>query len=502
MRHVRFLTPVLVLGLVLGLVPSSLHSTAHASAPLLIVSELAWAGSIDSSSDEWVELANPGSSPVDLTGWSIHDGSTTYTLSGTVPAHGFFLVERAESATSIAADLVIPSLSFSNTGEPIALKNAGGTTIDDVNPAGSAWPAGSTTTKATMERISPEFAASDPSAWASSTADGPATASLGTTIRGTPRAANSVAAPSGERVTLDAPETPVLPGSVVLITLRVHDAPELFSYGLDVTYPAASVSSVTATEGAFLAGSPAASTTFQSGLVDGVAGTLRLAGSRLTTPPSTVSGSGVLSTLSFTLAPTASGSLDIGIAPSAFLSDATADIPGVTFSGATITVGAAVDPVEALVVAPGTARYSLVLTWDAPAGGAESYRIRRVQPDGSLAILGTVTTTSFTDDDTVSAGGAIVPTRSYAYEVTALRGSDVSTPVNASGVDPRGLLGDSTRDDTTNGRDLTGLARSWGLATGDADFARLSDTSVDGSVDGDDLVDLARNWARTYTVTP
>jgi hypothetical protein len=59
------------------------------------------------SSDDWIELYNPGTSEVILDGWSIQKqsalaNSTIYkkTLSGTIPAKGHFLIVRGDTATA------------------------------------------------------------------------------------------------------------------------------------------------------------------------------------------------------------------------------------------------------------------------------------------------------------------------------------------------------------------------------------------------------------------
>src|SRR3989338_8252749 len=61
----------------------------------VVVNEVAWAGSSDNSNDEWIELYNSTNQAVDLSGWYIEDdGSTKYQIaSGSVAAHGYFLIE-------------------------------------------------------------------------------------------------------------------------------------------------------------------------------------------------------------------------------------------------------------------------------------------------------------------------------------------------------------------------------------------------------------------------
>jgi hypothetical protein len=65
-----------------------------------MVSEIAWAGTAAAPADEWIEIANPGDVAVSLSGWTLEtdSGSLHVALSGTIPAHGFFLLERDDDA--------------------------------------------------------------------------------------------------------------------------------------------------------------------------------------------------------------------------------------------------------------------------------------------------------------------------------------------------------------------------------------------------------------------
>ncbi|MBN1494329.1 lamin tail domain-containing protein, partial [Candidatus Peregrinibacteria bacterium] len=133
-------------------------NTALAAAPgSVVINEVAWAGTADSSTDEWIELYNTTSSPIDLTGWTIVDdnGDAVYVIaSGMVAGNGYFLIEDSEETTSIPANAVI-NISLANTGDSLVLKDNLGAVIDTVNSTGGMWFAGNSTTKTTMERIDP-----------------------------------------------------------------------------------------------------------------------------------------------------------------------------------------------------------------------------------------------------------------------------------------------------------------------------------------------------------
>ncbi len=133
----------------------------------VIINEIAWAGTAASSYDEWLELYNPSEQPIDLTGWHLTagDGSPNIALSGTIPAHGFFLLERTDDTTvsDIPADQIYTG-TLSNDGEALTLFGPQGEIVDTANHSGGPWPAGNADTFATMERIG--TIPDSPSAWA------------------------------------------------------------------------------------------------------------------------------------------------------------------------------------------------------------------------------------------------------------------------------------------------------------------------------------------------
>ena len=88
--------------------PLALSATTH-----LMISEIQQR-SISNSDDEFVELYNPTDTAVDLGGWRLtkrpQDGSPetniVASMSGVIPAHGFFLITNDEAVSSTSADLV------------------------------------------------------------------------------------------------------------------------------------------------------------------------------------------------------------------------------------------------------------------------------------------------------------------------------------------------------------------------------------------------------------
>jgi hypothetical protein len=66
----------------------------------ILINEVAWAGTLASANDEWIELWNPGSAPVHLDGWLLSDDNDIHIdLMGIVPARGYVLLERTDDGT-------------------------------------------------------------------------------------------------------------------------------------------------------------------------------------------------------------------------------------------------------------------------------------------------------------------------------------------------------------------------------------------------------------------
>ncbi len=116
------------------------------------INEVAWMGSSESSSHEWIELYNDGNE-VDVTGWTLSDGQNlTINLVGTIPANSFVVLERTSEASSPAEALVIYTGALVNTGATLSLLRADGSQADVVS-GGEDWQniGGDNTTKETAQ---------------------------------------------------------------------------------------------------------------------------------------------------------------------------------------------------------------------------------------------------------------------------------------------------------------------------------------------------------------
>jgi hypothetical protein len=112
----------------------------------VVINEVAWAGTIASADDEWIELYNSTGSPMNLAGWKLVavDGSPSIDLSGQIPGLSYFLLERCDDNTvsDIAADIIYGcSLTLNNAGESLRLVSPTGAIIDTANSDGGGWPA-------------------------------------------------------------------------------------------------------------------------------------------------------------------------------------------------------------------------------------------------------------------------------------------------------------------------------------------------------------------------
>ena len=113
----------------------------------IVISEVYGGGGNSGSTykNDFIELYNPTSSPINVTGWSVQYSSSTGSawqvtnLTGTIQSHGFFLIQEAQGSggsVNLPAPDVTGTLSLSSSSGKVALVN-NTTALSGSNPAGS-----------------------------------------------------------------------------------------------------------------------------------------------------------------------------------------------------------------------------------------------------------------------------------------------------------------------------------------------------------------------------
>jgi len=181
----------------------------------VVINEIAWMGTAVSGNHEWIELYNQTNSDIDLAGWTLSalDGTPDIQLEGTIPAQGYFLLERSDDSTiSIAADQVYTG-ALGNTGECLQVKDDLAQVIDQVD-CSTEWFGGDNTTKSSMERKHPSANGDVAENWGAN--DGVTCSGEdqnGASLCGTPKSQNSVF-----DITLSVSSKDLLPSDYFLLT--------------------------------------------------------------------------------------------------------------------------------------------------------------------------------------------------------------------------------------------------------------------------------------------
>ena len=122
----------------------------------ILINEIAWMGTKDSSSNEWIELKNLTDQEISLNGWQLLDKAEQIKVifgeKDIIPAAGFYLLERTDddSLSALTADLIFTG-ALSNSKEALYLFDAD-CRLQDEAIADPNWAGGDNTEKRTMER--------------------------------------------------------------------------------------------------------------------------------------------------------------------------------------------------------------------------------------------------------------------------------------------------------------------------------------------------------------
>lgn len=145
LKHERFLVCIAIVCALM--VPLSVDAA-------VVINEVAWMGTSVSANDEWIELYNNGSSPTALDDWVFSDNaSLSVTLSGTIPAGGYAVLERTDDSSASGAAFLMYTGALSNSGGTLTLKRSDGG-IEDQVAGGENWEniGGDNATKETAQR--------------------------------------------------------------------------------------------------------------------------------------------------------------------------------------------------------------------------------------------------------------------------------------------------------------------------------------------------------------
>lgn len=143
----------------------------------IVINEVGWMGTPASATASWFEIYNRSDHPIDMS--QVHlatsDGLNSFTLSGTLTANSYYLIEKDEANTWEPAGFVAPDFVLSSVPTQITLSyiaNGGATTTIDATPTssacGSSWCAGVLgASNLSMERAQPDIVGTLTSNWGS-----------------------------------------------------------------------------------------------------------------------------------------------------------------------------------------------------------------------------------------------------------------------------------------------------------------------------------------------
>lgn len=145
-----------MLALLFGLSPLYANAT---SAPEVVISEIAWAGSSTSTADEWIEFTNISDHDVDVSGWNLIGASTapiTFPAGSLIASHATFLIANyANTSTSSTlnslAQVVTTMVSIPNDKLTITLTTAAGSLVDSAGNGGASFAGKSGGTGSTID---------------------------------------------------------------------------------------------------------------------------------------------------------------------------------------------------------------------------------------------------------------------------------------------------------------------------------------------------------------
>ena len=140
--------------------PAETFTTPDALAAQVIINEIHYDPADETSAEEFIELHNPGTSALDLSGWSLTDAvEFVFPPGTTIPANGYLVIaEDPATLLSVYGTTAIGPWTggLRNDGEEIDLRDASGTIQDQVDyGSGFPWPTGARGGGGSMELLNP-----------------------------------------------------------------------------------------------------------------------------------------------------------------------------------------------------------------------------------------------------------------------------------------------------------------------------------------------------------
>lgn len=168
----------------------------------VVINEINWVGSDlngqTGQNDEWLELRNTTSNPINLANWKISGAGASGDLNistGTIPGNGFFLISNFNETTSrinVTPDLVTTDIDLKNANAQYILKDNFSNTIDTADDGSGNPLAGTNAPKRSMERVTPPGDGTQGANWQDASTHTNMDLSGSTNEFGTPKAINGI----------------------------------------------------------------------------------------------------------------------------------------------------------------------------------------------------------------------------------------------------------------------------------------------------------------------
>lgn len=127
---------ILLLIFIVGTIVAINNTHANVDGTNIIITEVLYDAPNSDATEEWIELYNPTDTAISIDGWYINDNYDSYSLSGTIDAHGYMVLARDANAFynlyGFYPDDSSLSLALSNSGDVLRLYDSTGTEVDMV----------------------------------------------------------------------------------------------------------------------------------------------------------------------------------------------------------------------------------------------------------------------------------------------------------------------------------------------------------------------------------